>query len=170
MTIFDSPDPIDETDESWCLEELDQNSISSHQRELDQSQPMNKLASFNFTEIELDCECEPNPQLCDLILNFESMLTPVSLPNLDPIPEPTLILIIDHEIESLIVDSHISLMDHECKLKSFELNLTFEPKLTLEPKLDFSELVLVPEPIILLAQINHFIKSHSIVGPRNRLL
>ena len=89
LIISDSPSPIDEINESWCLEDLDQNSISSHQRELDQSQPMDKLASFNFNEIELDCECEPDPQLCDLISNFESMLTPVSLPNLDP--KPTLI-------------------------------------------------------------------------------
>ena len=52
---------------------------------------MDKLASFKFNEIELDCECEPDPQLCDLIPNFESMFTLLSLPNLDPILEPTLI-------------------------------------------------------------------------------
>ena len=93
LTIFDSPSPIDKTDKSWCLEDLDQNSITSHQHELDQSQLLNKLASFNFDEIELDCECEPDPKFCDLILYFESMLTPVSLPNLDSIFEPTLILV-----------------------------------------------------------------------------
>ena len=46
----------------------------------------------------------------------------MSLPNLDPIPEPTLILVpIDYEIESSIVDSRIPLMDQECELKFFDL-------------------------------------------------
>jgi len=121
-----------------------------HQLELDQSQPLDKLASFDFKEIELDYECEPDPQLCDLVLNFESMLTLISLPNLDPNTELTLIPIpINHEIESLIVDSHILLMDHEYELKFFDLEPTIEPKLTLESKLDFLKLVLIPEPIIL---------------------
>jgi len=58
------------------------------------------------------------------------MLILVSLPNLDPITELTLIPIpIDHEIESLILDSHIPLMDHECELKFFDLEPTIEPKL-----------------------------------------
>ena len=111
LTIFDSPSPIDETDESWSLEELDQNSISSHQRELDQSQPMDKLASFNFNEIKLDCEFEPNPQLCDLISNLDSMLTRVSLPNLNPIPEPTLIPVpVYYETGSSILGGYIHLI------------------------------------------------------------
>ena len=38
---------------------------------------------------------------------------------------------------------------HERELKFFDLEPTLEPNPTLEPKLDFSELVLVPEPIIL---------------------
>ena len=96
------------------------------------------MTSFHFNEIELDCECEPDSQLCDLVSNFESMLTLVSLPNLDPIPEPTLILIpIDHGIESFIMDSHIPLMDHEYEFNFFDLEPTIEPKLTLESKLDF---------------------------------
>ena len=89
-----------------CLEDFDQDSISSHQIELDQSQPLNKLVSFQFNEIELDCECELDPQLCDLIPNLESMLTQMFLHNLDQIFKPTLIPIsIYYEIESLIVDS-----------------------------------------------------------------
>ena len=96
---------------------------------------MDKLTSFNFNEIELDCECEPDPQLCDLIPNFESMLTPVSLPNLDPIPEPTLIPVpVYYEIRSLILGSHIHLMDHEDKLKFFDLERTLELNSTLKPK------------------------------------
>jgi len=136
LIIFYSPSPIDDTDESWCLGDPDQNSISSHQRELDQSQPIDKLASFNFNEIELDCECEPDPQLYDLLSNFESMLTPVSLPNLDPIPEPTLIPVpVYYKIGSSILGNHIHLMDHE--LKFFDLEPTFESNPTLEPKFDF---------------------------------
>ena len=95
------------------------------------------MASFNFNKIELDYECEPDPQLCDSVSIFESMFTPVFLPNLDQFPEPTFIPIpINLEIESPILDSHIPLMEKECEL-------------TLEPKVDFFELVLVSEPIIL---------------------
>ena len=67
--------------------------IQFHHKTLnfDQYQPIDKLASFHFNEIELEYECEPDPQLCDSILIFESMLTPVSLPKLDPIPKQILI-------------------------------------------------------------------------------
>ena len=61
--ILELSNQIDRNQESWCLEDLDQSLISSHQRELDQSQPLDKLASFNFNEIELDCDVNP-------ILNF----------------------------------------------------------------------------------------------------
>ena len=61
---------LDRNQESFCLEDLDQNSISSHQYELAQSQSLDKLASFNFNEIELDYECEPDPQLCDSVSIF----------------------------------------------------------------------------------------------------
>jgi len=109
---------LDRNQESFCLEDLDQNSISSHQYELAQSQSLDKLASFNFNEIELDYECEPDPQLCDSVSIFESMLTPVSLPNLDQFSEPTFIPIpIDHEIESPIFDDHIEL-DQLCNFES----------------------------------------------------
>ena len=57
-----------ETHESWCFGDFDQDSISTHQLELDQSQTLDKLARFDFKEIELDCECEPDPQLCDSVL------------------------------------------------------------------------------------------------------
>jgi len=111
---------------------------------------MDKLATFNFNEIELYCECEPDPQLCDLISNFESILTLVSLPNLGSISEPTLIPIpVYYEIGSFILGSHIHLMDHEYELNFFDLEPTYEPNPTLEPKFDFFEPVLVPNPIIL---------------------
>ena len=77
------------------------------------------------------------------------MLTPTSLPKLDPLPEPTLIPVsIDLETEPLLLDSHISLMGIECEIKCFNLDSTLEPKPTLEPKVDFPELVLVPELFI----------------------
>ena len=59
LTIPKCPSHIDRNEESWCLEDFDQDSISSHQFELNQSQSLDKLKSFNFNKIELDCECEP---------------------------------------------------------------------------------------------------------------
>ena len=94
------------------------------------------------------------------------MLTPASLPKLDPLPEPILISVsMDLETEPLHLDSHISLMGIKCEIKFFDLDSTLEPKLTLEPKVNFPELALVPEPIIL-NQVNHSTKSHSFVGHR----
>ena len=78
------------------------------------------------------------------------MLTPVSLPKLEPISEPTLILVpVYYEIGSPILDSHVRFMNHKYELKFFDLEPTFEPNPTLEPKFNFSELVLVPNPILL---------------------
>jgi len=90
-TIPDCPSHINENQESWCLGDFDQDSISPQNLELDQCQPIDKLASFHFNEIELECEYDPNPQPCDSVCIFESMLTLVSLPNLDQFSEPTFI-------------------------------------------------------------------------------
>ena len=74
------------------------------------------MASFHFNEIELDYEFEPDPQLYDSISVFESILTLVFLLNLDQFSEPTFIPVpIDLEMESPILDSHISLMGKECE-------------------------------------------------------
>jgi len=54
-TILDWPSHIDRNEECWCLEDFDQDSISSHKFELNQFQTLNKLTSFPFNEIELDC-------------------------------------------------------------------------------------------------------------------
>ena len=108
------------------------------------------MASFHFNEIELKHERDPELLLCDSIPIFESILTLVSLPNLDSFLESTLIPVpIDFEIELLILKSHISLMEKKCEFQFFDLNSTLEQKLTLERKVDFFELVLVTEPIIL---------------------
>ena len=75
--------------------------------------------------IELDCECDPDPQFCDSVSKFESILTLLSLPNLDPNPEPMFILepiILEHE--PLILDSHIPLMENECEFQPFDLDQT----------------------------------------------
>ena len=91
-----------------------------------------------------------DPQLCDSVSIFESILTLVSLPDLDHILEPTLILVlINLELESPILQSHISLIDHEYELQFFDLDPTLEPNLTIESKLDLNQLsesvlVLIP--------------------------
>ena len=84
----DCPSHIDRKEESWCLGDFNQESISSHKLELDQFQIIDKLASFSFNEIEFDYECEPDPQPCDSVPIFESMLTLISLTNLDSFPKP----------------------------------------------------------------------------------
>ena len=78
--------------ESWCLGNFNQDSISSHQHELDQFQIIDKLTSFHFKKIEFESECDPDPQLCDSVLIFKFMLTPVSLLDLNSFPDPTLFL------------------------------------------------------------------------------
>jgi len=81
------------------------------------------------------------------------MLTSVSLPDLNHIPEPTLILIlVNIELESPILQSHIPLMGYECENQLFDLDQSLEPNQTLEPQLDLNQLhesILVPVPFIL---------------------
>ena len=129
-------------------EDFDQDSISSHKLELVQFQTLDKFTNFSFNEIEHECEYDPDSQPYDSVPIFESMLTLVSLPNLDQFLEPTFIYI-NLKIESPSLDSHIPLMEKECEFQFYDLDSTLEPKLTLEPKVDFPELLLVPEPIIL---------------------
>jgi len=134
---------------SWYLEDFDQDSISSQNLELDQYQSIDKLASFYFNEIELEHECDPDPQLYDSISIFESMLTLVSLPKLGSFFEPTLIPVsINFENEPPLLNSHISLMGKKCEIKFFDLDSTLKPKPTVEPKVDFPELILVPKLFI----------------------
>ena len=89
--IPNCPTHIDENQESWCLGDFNQESISLHKFELDQFQNLDKLASFSFNEIELKCECDPASQPCDSVSIIESMLTLVSLPSLDQFFEPIFI-------------------------------------------------------------------------------
>jgi len=137
-TLPTTSNHIDENKKSWNLEDFDHDSISPQNLELDQYQPIDKLVSFHFNEIELEYECEPNLQLCDSIPLFESMLTQQSLPKLDPLPEPTLISVpMDLETEPLLLDSHTSLMGIECEIKFFGLDSTLERNRLSKPKLIF---------------------------------
>ena len=81
LTILYTSSHIEENQESWYLEDFDQDSFSPQSLELDQYQPIDELASFHFNEIEVDYECEPDPQFCDSVPIFESILTLVYLPN-----------------------------------------------------------------------------------------
>jgi len=136
-TIPNSPSHIDE--ESWYLGDFNQDSISPHNFELNQYQHIDKLASFHINEIELEDKCDTDFQCCDSFSLFESMLTPVSLPDLDPFLKPTLIPIpIELEHELPMLDNHISLLRNECELEFYDLDQTYEPTLTLEAKLDLS--------------------------------
>ena len=91
------------------------------------------------------------------------MLTPIFLSKLDPFPDPTLIPVsINLEIESPLLDSHISLMRKECEIKFFDLNSTLEPKLTLEPKV-FFRVSNGSRTFHSWIQINHSTKSHLLL-------
>ena len=85
-TIPNCPSHIDMNEESWCLRDVNQESISPKNLELDQYQPIDNLLSFHFNIIEFEHECDPDSQLCNAIQIFESMLIPLSLPKLDPFP------------------------------------------------------------------------------------
>ena len=61
LNIVDTSSYIEENQESWYPENFDQDSISPQNLELDQYQPIDKLVSFHFNELEVDYECEPNP-------------------------------------------------------------------------------------------------------------
>jgi len=63
LTIRDCSSHIDKNEESWCLEDFDQDSISSHQFEVDQSQPLDQLASLTSMRLNLIANV-------NLILNF----------------------------------------------------------------------------------------------------
>jgi len=87
------------------------------------------LTSYHFNKIEL----EPDLQFCNSVPNFESMLTLVSILDLDHISEPTLIPVsINLEHEQPILKSHIPLMEKECEIQFFDLDPPLKPNLTLE--------------------------------------
>ena len=62
-----------------------QDSISEHTFELDQTPSyeshLDILANYPFPEIEIEPECDPEPHVCDSFSLFDSIMTPVSLPD-----------------------------------------------------------------------------------------
>ena len=61
------------------------------------------LSNYPFSEIELDNECHPEPQLGNSIPLPDSIMTLVSLPNFNPFPKSELEPVpVHHEIESPI--------------------------------------------------------------------
>ena len=116
LTVLDTSSHINGNQESWYLEDYDQNSISPQNFELDQYQTIDKLASFYFNEIDLEQKCEFKLSFRDSISKFQSMLCSVSLPKLYYIPKPTWIFVPTNlEIEPLIFYNHIPLMGKECE-------------------------------------------------------
>ena len=122
--------------------------------ELDQfhtfESPIDKLASSHFYGIELNEECDFDPQICDPVQIPESLLTPVILPNLSNILESILIpILVIPELESPLLESHIPSWENNYGLEFqlLDLDPLPEPISTPEPLLDlshFPESVLVP--------------------------
>jgi len=107
LTIPDSPNHIDRNQKSWYLGDFNQDSIPPQYIELDQSQTLDKLASFHFNEIEFEHECEPEFQFCD------------SVPDLDSILKPTLIPVpINLEHNPVVLNSHIQFWEKNVNLNS----------------------------------------------------
>ena len=116
------PRHIDQNQESQCLEDFNQDSISPHQLELDQSQTFDKLARFSFDEIELDSERKPDLQTCDSVPIFESMLTRISLTDLNPFPKSALVPDpISFEPKSTTLPNHILLLDLDIEQNDSEM-------------------------------------------------
>jgi len=100
------------------------------------------LASYPFPQIEIELESDPKPQVGNFISHFDSIMTPVSLPDFFSIPESTLNPIPVHlEIESPISYDHTSLMGKVCEHQFFNLYPNFEPTSTLivDSRLDLSQ-------------------------------
>ena len=120
-------------------------SISSYLPELDQHPIPDTLASYPFSEIELEDECEPELQVSDSSPFIESLSTSVVLPKLSNVLEPVLIPIIP-ELDSIISPIHIPSVDKNqdsISLHPFELAKILETTLTfwqviLFPKLNLS--------------------------------
>jgi len=138
------------TQESCHFE--NQDSISSYQSGFDQNQILNVLVSYPFPEIKLEDECEPALQFSNSSPIFESISTPVVLPELSNILEQVLIPIIP-ELESIISPFHISSVDKNqdsISLRPFELAQNFENHLNILARYPFPEIELMqacdPDP------------------------
>ena len=107
---------------------------------------MDTLTSYFFLEIELEHECDLDPQFGNSTPIFDSMLTPIFLPYFNHFSESMLNRVPLHrEIESPIFQNHIALMGQVVNLNFF----WFEPILTPKFLLYFSEFpesVFIPAP------------------------
>ena len=102
-----------------CFEKQDSISVQSFElaQTLNFENDIDSLASYSFLEIELENEYDHKPQLSDSILLLDSIMTPVSSPDLNLFPESTLDpMPIHYEIESPIFYDH-----HILNLTSFIL-------------------------------------------------
>ena len=83
LTILDVANHSVRAQESCCFG--NQDSILAHPFEFNQTQNFENhidiLASYPFSEIELENEYDPEPQLGNSILLPDSIMTPVSSPN-----------------------------------------------------------------------------------------
>jgi len=126
-----------------------------------------RIGKFSFNEIKLDYECELDPQLYDSVSIFESMLTPVFLPNLDQILEPTFIPVpigLNHQFWLVTFHWWKKMWISIC---GFGLNSW--TKTDSRTQSWFSQVSIGSWAYHSWAQVNHSTKSHSFIGYRYRL-
>ena len=70
LTNTDSPSHIDRNQESWYLEDFDQDSISPQNLELDQYQPIDELTSFISIKLNLIMNVTPTH---NFVIQFQSL-------------------------------------------------------------------------------------------------
>ena len=137
LTNSNCPIHIDKNQESWCLRDFNQESIHHTYLNLTNYKPWTNWQVFHSMRLNLIMNVNP---ILNLVIQFPFWIYVESdiLNWFGLILEPTLIIVsIDLKTEPLILDSHIPLMEKECKIKFFDLDSTLEPKPTLEPKVDF---------------------------------
>ena len=81
------------------------------------------MASYLFSEIKLEHECDPDRPVGNFISLFDSIMTLVFLPDYFHILESTLNPVpVHHEIESPISYNHTLLMGKACEHQYFDLD------------------------------------------------
>ena len=102
------------------------------------------MVSYPFPEIKIEHESDPKPQVGNSISLFDSIMTPVFLPDFFSILKSTLNPVPVHrEIKSPISYDHTLLMKKVCEHQLFGLDPIFEPILTLivDSRLDLSQIL-----------------------------
>ena len=94
LTNSDISNSINLDQKSCCFE--NQDSMSAYPFELDQTSnfknPIDIMASYSFSKIELEHEYDPEPQLDNTISLPDSIMTEVFLPDFRPFPSQYWIL------------------------------------------------------------------------------